>query len=79
MAKRRKAEEKWQAKVGTSSFNPLEIMDLQDAVKLRKKKIKLGEREFILEYREDGKVVYYHPSDGFAPAGYIEIRRLMED
>lgn len=79
MAKHRSTPEGWQARLGTTNFDPLTVMDLQDAVRARKKTVILQGRKFLLKYDKKNKTVYYSPEEGFAPAGYLEIERLLED
>jgi hypothetical protein len=71
----RKAED-WEAKLGVSGFNPLEVMQLADAVKLRSESVTLGSRTFNLRY-EEGKV-HYSPERDYAPRGWIDIDKLGE-
>lgn len=71
--------EKWAAKLGTTALNPLQVIDLQDAVRARKKKVKLEERWFVIKYLPDGETIYYSPEGGYVPSGYLNIQRLLED
>lgn len=70
--------EAWEARIGTQSFNPLEIQVLQDAVRNREPLVKLdAKRTFLLTYTE--LTVHYQPERGFAPRGNLEIKRLLEE
>jgi hypothetical protein len=71
----RKAED-WEAKLGVSGFDPLEVMQLADAVKLQSESVTLGGRTFHLRYKE-GKV-HYGPDRGYVPCGWIDIDKLGE-
>lgn len=80
MAKKRKAPiEAWEARLGSSAFDPLAVMDLQDAIRNKRKKVTLNGREFRLKYSDDSLVVFYAPVEGFAPAGYLNIEKFLED
>lgn len=74
MKSRTRPPEEWQAKLGTTNFDPLEAIDLVDAVKARKKRAKIGDRMFTLNY--EATRVYYSPVDGFAPSGWLELERI---
>lgn len=72
-------QEPWAAKLGTTTLDPLQVMDLQDAVRARKKTAVVQGKKFLLSYK--GEQVYYQPAeDGvFAPSGYLDIKRFLED
>jgi len=74
VARTRRKVEDWEAQIGTTSFDPLEAMDLVDAIKARKKSVVLGERTFYLDY--DPKRVHYRPDRGFVPCGWIDLDRI---
>lgn len=79
----RKKPETWQAKLGTSALNPLQVQDLQDAIKAKKKVAVLQGRKFRIRYfREDREdKLYYAPLDvdeGYGPCGYLVVNRIME-
>jgi len=78
MAKRkRRHDEVWQARVGTRVFNPLEVMELQEALRGKEKRVKLGDRWFLLRYQDDGETVFYSPEKGSVPCGYLNIDKLL--
>lgn len=82
MRKRHRPPESWEAKIGTSSFDPLTVMDLQDAVRQRRKQVILNDRKFLLSYYQvNGEAkVYYSPAGPiFAPSGHLDIKRLLEE
>jgi hypothetical protein len=74
-------EEKWESKLGTSSFDPLEVIELQDAIRQRIVVARIGGRQFELTYysAEDGEKVHYSPLEGFVPSGNLDIKRFLED
>jgi hypothetical protein len=74
-----KKPEEWESRLGTTSFNPLEVFDLQDAVKSQQPTADLQGRVFLLSYsvRNNEEVVYYRPERGFAPCGYLNVRRFL--
>jgi len=72
-----KKPEPWEARLGVSSFDPLDVMALADAVKARSKSVELRGRTFKLRYQE-GKV-HYSPTDGtYTPCGWVDIQKLGE-
>lgn len=71
-----KKHEEWEARLGTSSFDPLQVMKLSDAVKNRDETVQLGGRNFSLTYRGDR--VFYSPVEGYVPCGWIEIDRIVK-
>lgn len=73
MGKKQRVED-WEARLGTTSFDPLEVMQLADAIKDRKETVLLGSRNFALSYRGDR--VFYSPVEGFAPCGWLDISRI---
>ena len=73
--------EHWEAKIGTQSFTPLEILDLQDAVRNREASVTLddkyrGHRVFLLTYTD--LTFHYQPERDFAPRGTLTIKRFLE-
>lgn len=69
--------EEWEDRLGTSSFNPLDILELQDAVRASSPSVVLsGNRVFVLTYSPG--VVHYKPERGFAPCGHLQIDRLLK-
>lgn len=75
----RKRQEEWQAKLGTSALNPLEVLDLQEAIKAKKKIAVLQGRKFhISYYREEGEdKIHYKPVEGFTPCGFLLVKKIM--
>lgn len=73
---KRKKTEVWQSRLGTSAFNPLEVLDMQDAVKKRAKFVTIGGTKFTLSYKHSGKV-FYKPVNAFAPSGYLDIEQFL--
>ena len=76
---KRKAPEPWTAKLGTSALDPLEVIDLQEAIRARKKKADVQGRKFLLTYIGNTTVYYRPAGDEFVPAGYLDISRFLED
>lgn len=72
----RKRYQDWEARLGTTSFDPLDVMRLAEAVKDRKATVMLSRGNFVLIYESDR--VHYSPVSGFVPTGWIEINRLEE-
>lgn len=66
--------EDWEARLGTTAFDPLEAMQFVDAVKNRETSLNLGTRSFALVYRDDK--VFYTPIQGFVPCGWLDISRV---
>lgn len=78
MVKRKKPLEEWQAKLGTSALDPMQAMDLQEAIRKRKKRANLDGRWFLIKYLSDGETIHYSPEEGFVPTGYLNIRKFVE-
>lgn len=70
----RKKYEPWEAALGLTSFNPLEAMQLQDAIRNREETVLLGSKTFALHYRDDK--VHYSPVEGYVPCGWLDIERM---
>lgn len=73
---KRKKEEPWQARLGTTVFDPLECMELQDAIGKKAKKVTIGEKTFLLSYKLEGQV-FYKPEKGYAPCGYLNMEHFL--
>jgi len=73
---KRNQEEDWQANLGTKNFDPLQIMDLQEAIGKRAASVELSGRKFTLNY--EGEKVFYMPTEGFTPCGYLIIKQFLE-
>lgn len=73
----KKRTEPWQAKVGTSALNPIQVMELQDAVRDRKDMVSLEGISFQLRYSDDGETVQYVPVKGWTPTGFLNIAKLL--
>ena len=71
-----KKPESWEARLGVSSFDPLDVMALADAVKARKDTVELHGLTFKLRY-QDNKV-HYSPERGYIPCGWVDIEKLGE-
>jgi hypothetical protein len=71
--------EPWAARLGTACFDPLEVMDLQTAIRARKKIAVVQGRKFRLQY-SGANTVYFTPADDgvFTPSGYLDIKRFLE-
>jgi len=67
--------EVWEKKLGLQSFDPLQLLELADAVRERRETVNLG-KNFSLVYREEK--VFYSPVDGYTPCGWIAIAKLEE-
>ena len=74
---KKRTEEPWQAKLGVRGLNPLAVIELQDAVRSKKRTVELDGIKFRIKY-VDNDTIYYSPVDGFAPCGYLLISRLLE-
>lgn len=70
----RKRYEDWEARLGVTSFDPLDVMRLADAVKERATTVQLNRGNFVLVYQDDK--VHYSPVEGFVPTGWVEIAKL---
>ena len=71
--------ETWQSKLGTTGLNPLQVIQMQDAIKERKKQVRFEHgRLFYLKYKNSNHV-YYRPERGFAPAGWLDIEKFLQD
>jgi hypothetical protein len=72
--------ESWAARLGTTSLDPLEVLEFQAAIRAHKKTVKVGGREFTLTYK-NGNIVHYRPAaEGiYVPSGYLDVRRFLED
>lgn len=77
MVKQKKHYEDWQAKLGTTSFDPLDAMTLADAVRVRAKTVALSVGTFKLRYQ--GHTVHYSPERGFTPCGFINIEQIERE
>jgi hypothetical protein len=77
MSSFKRKPEQWQSLLGTSAFDPLEIFDLQDAIREGKKVADVQGRKFQLKYRNGS--VFYAPLDDriFVPSGWLEIGRFL--
>lgn len=76
----RHKQEEWAAKLGTTTFDPLEVLAIQDAIRVKAKTVEIEGRKFILSYKEKGKVFYSPAEDGiFAPCGWLDIDRFLEE
>jgi len=78
----RKPPEIWQSRLGTNTFNPLEAMELQDAIRKHASSIKLRDKKFLLTYYKVGnnKKVFYRPADdSFVPAGHLDIQQFLKE
>jgi len=72
-----KKPEPWEARLGVSSFDPLDVMALADAVKERSETVVLRGQTFKLRYKNDK--VHYSPTDGtYVPCGWVDIDKLGE-
>ena len=79
MSKRRSSHyEEWQARLGTKALNPVQVLDMQEALRERKKRAEIDGRWFKFVYHNDG-TVYYTPEEGFAPCGYLIIDKFLEE
>lgn len=78
---RKPKSEEWETRLGTSGFNPLDVLELQDAVRNREHSVHLTDsnQTLILTYkvRSDGEVVHYKPERGFVPIGTLNIDHLL--
>ena len=75
----RKKPEPWAARLGTSALDPLQVMDLQEAIRKRAKTALVGGVKFKLSYKKDGTVFYQPAEEGkYSPCGYLDIERFME-
>ena len=66
--------EDWEARLGTTAFDPLEAMLVIDAIKAREKSVNLGNRTFTFVYRDNK--VFYAPIESFTPCGWLDIERV---
>lgn len=57
-------------------LNPLEELELKDAVDAKKKKVVLGGREFTIRY--EGSEVFVRIKEGMVPCGWFDIDRIGE-
>jgi len=73
----RKKYEEWQARLGTTTFDPLDTFTLADAIRSRSPTVVLTVGTFELTYR--GAKVQYRPVEGFAPTGWIDIERIERE
>jgi len=74
--KKKQKEEPWQARLGTKVFNPVQAMEMQDAVRDRADSVVIDDRKFLLTYKVEGKV-FYKPENGVAPCGYLNISHFL--
>ena len=79
VAKKKRTQELWQSKLGTSALNPIQVMELQDALKERAVRVQLEGRWFSIRYEPDGKTIYYSPEEGYTPSGYLNISHFLSD
>ena len=73
-----KKEEPWQTALGTKVFNPLQAMDMQDAIRKKAKSVTIDGKKFVLSYKLKGKV-FYRPEHDFAPCGYLDIDNFLRE
>lgn len=77
----KKRTEEWESRLGTSNFNPLEVIELQDAIKKHKIIVSIQNREFSLRYylspKTKEEMVFYKLSDNFVPCGHLSINRFL--
>lgn len=71
-----KKPEPWEARLGVSSFDPLDVIALAEAVKARRGTVTLREQTFKLRYLNDK--VHYSPEHGYTPCGWVDIEKLGE-
>lgn len=71
-----KKYEPWEARLGVSGFDPLEVMQLADAVKNHAETVTFAGKTFNLHY--EGNKVRYSPERGYTPCGWIDIDKLGE-
>lgn len=73
-------QEEWNARLGSTYLDPLQVIDLQDAIRDRKKSVTVQGTKFLLTYT-NSNTVYYQPADDrfFTPAGYLDIKRFLRD
>jgi hypothetical protein len=62
------------SKTASSFLNPIEELELKDAVEARKRKITLGGRDYRIEYR--GERIWLQVTKGLVPCGEFLIERL---
>lgn len=75
---KRRQEEPWQSKLGSGPFNPLEVDDLQEAIRNEQTEISLSGRVFLLLYLP-GDRVYYRLKDSMSPpCGYLETKKFLQ-
>jgi hypothetical protein len=72
----KKKTETWQARLGTS-LNPIQVLEMQDAVRARETRVRMEGKWFELRYSSDGETVQYVPLRGFVPTGYLNIAKLL--
>jgi hypothetical protein len=72
-----KKYEPWEARLGVTSFDPLEVIQLVDAIRARAETVTLTSGTFKLKY-EPGRV-HYSPERGFTPTGWIDIERIERE
>lgn len=73
----KKKSEPWQAALGTNALNPLQAMDLQEAVRNNLEKAEIEGKPFTIKYLPDGKTIFYKPVKGGVPCGYVLIERIL--
>jgi hypothetical protein len=72
-----KKYEEWQARLGTTTFDPLDAMTLATAIRERASTVVLNLGTFKLHYK--GDKVQYRPIEGFTPTGWIDIERIERE
>src|SRR3970040_1265487 len=73
--------EEWQSRLGTRTFNPLEVIDMQKAIRKRKTFVDVQGRRFLLRYytkQGEDKVFFRPDGDLLTPCGHLDIRRFLE-
>jgi hypothetical protein len=77
MRKGSKKPEEWEEKLGTSYLNPLQVLDMQDAIRERKEFAIVDGYMFSFKY--EGNRVFYKPVDKETPTGYLTIDKFLEE
>lgn len=57
-------------------LNPIEELELKEAVDTKKKKATIGGRDFTLKYENDR--VFVQIKDGFVPCGWFDPDKIAE-
>lgn len=63
-------------RVTHSFLNPLQELELKEAVDKKRKKFSTDKYDFLIDYH--GKQVWLHPTKGLVPCGWFAIERLGE-